>query len=228
MNLEPCDYMVRYGIEPFLGRFQPDQPLGCQRGDRVVVHSHRGVELGTVLCEATAGHAQFLSERRRGLLLRLATPADEDRAGSERLFDEACRVVEELRLPVEIVDIEVLFEPATVIVHALRTGLGTLKPLIRELSRRLDALVEIQDLALGIATEYGDQHQERQCGSAGGHAGGGCGSGNCGGGNCGGGGCGGGGCGSGQCGSTALRKTQPEAAEHFIQLRNRMTQQVVH
>jgi cell fate regulator YaaT (PSP1 superfamily) len=173
------EYLVSYGAEVFISRFAPVSPLHCQRGEQVIVRSHRGLELGTVLCESGPAHAQCLHSTSVGELLRRATPEDEAlepfSALGIRVFDEARRLVRERQLSLDIVDVEVLLEPRTLIVHYLRTGKWNLRPLVEALGRRFEALVELKDLALGIATEYGDHHQERVC-----HSNGGCGSGGCG------------------------------------------------
>ena len=76
-----CEYLVSHGKSGGFGRFVSAVPLVCRRGERVVVMSRRGLELGSVLCPATAGHAQFLGETSVCDLLRRATPDDEAAAG---------------------------------------------------------------------------------------------------------------------------------------------------
>ena len=51
------EYLLSYGTAGDFGRFRPTRPLTCRRGDRAVVRSARGLELGVVLCEAQPGHA---------------------------------------------------------------------------------------------------------------------------------------------------------------------------
>ena len=63
-------YLVNYGQAGYLGRFLAAASYG--RGDRVVVCSERGVELGTILCEAGT-----LGPNGAGEVIRSATDADE-------------------------------------------------------------------------------------------------------------------------------------------------------
>ncbi len=200
------EYLVSYGAEGFLARCACDEALACERGDRVLIRSHRGVEPAEILGDASAEHARFLPDR---MMTRLLRPLDGDVPGDDllhrrdRIFAEAARLAQELELPIEVVDVEVLLEPRTIIVHYLRFESGKLRQLVRRLAERFHALIEMQDLNLGVATEYGDAEHERYCNSDR-KVGGGCGSGSCGNGSCGNGSCGNhgsGGCGSGGCGS---------------------------
>src|SRR5205823_6165726 len=63
-----------------VGRFAAEPGLCCARGDRVVVESRRGMELGAVLCPTTPRHARLLPDPALGRLVRLATAADETEA----------------------------------------------------------------------------------------------------------------------------------------------------
>ena len=118
------EYLLSYGTAGEFGRFRPARPLACRRGDRVVVRSHRGLELGALLCEATPGHAHYLPNTSVGQLVRPAGPDDEraadrqaERAGE--LFDGARRLAAELGLPLEVLDVEVLLDGEQAILHHL-------------------------------------------------------------------------------------------------------------
>src|SRR6516165_9971536 len=115
--MDHLEYLASYGSAGDFGRFRAAHPLACPRGDPVVVRSHRGLELGRILRPATPGHAVFLPNTSTGLLLRRATPEDEQLAGrlGERageLFERARLLASELQLPLEIVDAEVLLDEA--------------------------------------------------------------------------------------------------------------------
>lgn len=218
-----CEYLVQYGREGFLGRFAGRELPPCGRGDRVVVRSHRGLELGTVLCDATPEHARFLPPGPSCELVRPAAPDDEFLAGEHSdfnlgVFAEAQRLVEDLGVPIAVVDVEVLLEPRTLIVHYLRIGLGGVRALVPELSGRFAALVELHDLALGIATEYGDQAKDRRCGS--GSEAQGCDRPDCKHGSC----AEGGGCGSGSCGSAHTRQFGFDTEVYFAELGSKLAQ----
>src|SRR5207247_4874784 len=118
------EYLVSYGHAGEFGRFRPTAPLLCRRGDRVVVQTHRGVELGAVLCEAQPGHAQFLPNTSVGTLLRAAGADDEAAAGQlqrrgEDFFADCRQLATELALPLEVLDAEILLDGRQAILHYL-------------------------------------------------------------------------------------------------------------
>ena len=193
------EYLIGYGLLGDFGRFRTARPLHCERGDAVVVLSVRGLELGHVLCPATPRHAHFLPNTTVGTLLRPATPED-DRAAerlSERgrdVFEEARRRAEELGLPLEIIDAEVLLGEHAVL-HFVRWDECDLRELVSGLSRQFSLHVLLEDLtrpAVPVSAEA-----EHGCGS-----------------------CGSGGCGSGGCESCGS-KTE-DARVHFAELREQM------
>jgi cell fate regulator YaaT (PSP1 superfamily) len=187
--MDVAEYLVNYGRSGDFSRFRPTAPAVYQRGDRVVVRSHQGLELGVVMCPVTAEHARHLSERALGELVRRATPEDEQQAERLRaraglLFEEARRLAAELRLPLEILDVEMLLDGQQAIIHHLRRESCDYRPLVSALSRTFDLLLVMQNLAL--SAEVADE--EAGCGRPDcGHGGGGCTS------------CSSGGCSSGGC-----------------------------
>lgn len=198
------EYLIGYGLLGDFGRFRAARPLNCDRGAAVVVRSARGLELGQVLCVATPRHAHFLPNTTVGTLLRPATPEDERAAErlSERgqeVFEEARRRAQELALPLEIIDAEVLLGEHAVL-HFVRWDECDMRELVSGLSRQFSLHVLLEDLtrpvvSVAVAEEHG-------CGS------------------CGSGGCGSGGCGTGGCDSCG---TRPEdVRSHFAELREKM------
>src|SRR5260370_15164819 len=106
--MEALEFLVGYGPGGDFGRFRAAAPLDCRRGDRVVVRTPRGLEIGAVLREATPRHAGFLPNTTVGQLLRRATPDDEAAAGRMRqrcqeLFERARALAGELALPLEVI-----------------------------------------------------------------------------------------------------------------------------
>src|SRR5262245_14541968 len=97
------EYLVSHGAGGAVGRFAAVGGLACRRGDRVVVESRRGLELGVVLCPTTPRHARLLPDPAVGRLVRRATEADEAEARrlrelSHRLFAEGRRLAAEAGL----------------------------------------------------------------------------------------------------------------------------------
>src|SRR3954467_10252273 len=69
-------YVVRYGQMRFLGEYVGLAGQEHPRGQRVVVRSDRGTEMGEVLCPATDRTAMFLENPAQGEILRLVTAED--------------------------------------------------------------------------------------------------------------------------------------------------------
>src|SRR6185312_9526772 len=107
------------------GRFRAAGPLALRRGERVVVRSPRGVEVAEVLREATPRHAQFLPNTSVGQLLRALTAEDERaeidcRSRGQQLFERGRRLADELQLPLELLDVELLLDGQHALLHHLR------------------------------------------------------------------------------------------------------------
>src|SRR5262249_18051539 len=102
-----AEYLVSYGKSGAFGHFATDVPLTLSRGDAVVVHTPRGVELGTVLCAATASHARLLTSSAAGRLVRKASVADQAAAmilaaRARQVLDASARLTHDLALPLQV------------------------------------------------------------------------------------------------------------------------------
>jgi cell fate regulator YaaT (PSP1 superfamily) len=204
------EYVVSYGTSGGFDRFRAEAPLPCRRGDRVVVESRRGLELGVVLCEATAEHARLLPGG--GRLLRRA--ADDDERAGERLRERARRLCEEcgrlaagLGLPLAVVDVELLLDGRQAVVQHLAPADCDAGALVEVLARGHGLVARLENLALPAAPA--EEEGAGGCGKPG------CGR------TAGGGGCStcgsGGGCSS--CGSGKV-----DMRAYFAHLRERMEQ----
>jgi hypothetical protein len=198
------EYLVAYGALGDFGRFRPSAPLDLLRGDHAVIRTARGVEVGEVMREATARHARILSETAVGDLLRRVNDEDERAVGllRDRAADfcgEATRLASEARLPLLVLDAELLLDGEHAVLHFVRWQECDIRPLVSGLSRRFAVSVLAQDLTREAEAEHG-------CGS------------------CGDGGCGSGGCGEGGCNSCGTVKPE-EVQAYFASLREKMIAQ---
>jgi cell fate regulator YaaT (PSP1 superfamily) len=196
------EYILSYGVAGEFGRFRPVRPIDARRGDRAIVRTHRGLEIAEVLCVARPGHAMFLPNTTLGPMLRLASADDEAVAAKAsaravELFDAARRVAEELSLPVEVLDAEVLLDGEQAVLHHLSWGPFDERELVGRLGGRFDLRVMLHSLQTAAEPE---EH--------------GCGKENCGGGNC-------SNCGSGGCGSCSSHEPS-ELRDYFAGLREQM------
>jgi cell fate regulator YaaT (PSP1 superfamily) len=152
------DYLLSYGTTGDFGRFRTTTSFRVARGDVVVVRSYRGLELGQVLCEATAGHAQFLPNTTLGKLLRVASSDDLERAGqmqlkSQELFEAARRLCTDLGLAVEVLDSEMMLDGKQAIVHYLSQDSFDERELVSRLSGQFDSQVCLHTLSLPVEAE---------------------------------------------------------------------------
>jgi len=195
------EYLLSYGSMGEFGRFRPATPLVCRRGDRAVVRSHRGLELATLLCPATPGHAHFLPNTTVGQLLRRAGADDERLAEAMRqrgaeLIEDGRRLAAEMELPLEVIDGEVLLDGEHAVLHHLPWAEFDERPLVSALSRQYNLHVRLHSLKTAEEPE-------------------GCGRPDCGRGE--------GGCSS--CGSCGTCGTTKKETEYFAGLREKMERQ---
>ncbi len=164
------EFLLSYGTTGEFGRFRPARPMLCRRGDRAVVRSHRGLELGKVLCEATPGHARYLPNTSVGQLLRLATAQDEQalrqmQERGQRLFEDARRLKLEFQLPLELLDVEVLLDGRQAVIHHVRWADCDVRPFVSAISRAYEVQVALHDLGRSeAAEEHEEEAGEHGCG----------------------------------------------------------------
>jgi hypothetical protein len=172
-------YLVNYGQAGYLGRFMA--AAGYCRDDRVVVRSERGMELGTVLCEAGA-----LGPDPAGDVVRAATGADETAAREfvgrlAAVLTDAQSLADELRLPLQFLDGEILLDGREAILQAVHWADCDATPVFAQLSARHGLLVKLADMTAAPkpATKTCDVCGDEKSGCDSCGTGGGCSSGSC-------------------------------------------------
>jgi len=151
MTSDQVEYLVSHGCAGEFARFRAMELF--RRGDRVVVRSQRGLELGEVLCKCTARHTESLRDGFVGELLRRASSEDETIAAGlnergQRLFEDGRRLAGELGLPLEIFDVEITLDGHQVVLYHVRWQECDERPLVSALSRKYETLVALRDLGL--------------------------------------------------------------------------------
>jgi cell fate regulator YaaT (PSP1 superfamily) len=181
--------LVRYGAIPEVARFAYDLEQPPERHERVVVHSHRGPELGTTLESlrqsakaqggSAADHHAEDDEEPVHRVLRRATPEDEAlhaelRRDADEAFAQWQGRVEEWKLELELLDIEWTLDRQKLVLYVLGgRGAETTKLALQAAAAGL-AVVEVQPVnAEGPVPLAGGGGG---CGSGGCGSGGGCGS----------------------------------------------------
>ncbi|MFI5456112.1 MAG: PSP1 C-terminal domain-containing protein [Isosphaerales bacterium] len=198
-------YLIRYGVMSQVGRFTalPECDADIERGQVVVIQSHRGLELGEVLIphdrSATARSGGDAPPARlagegsgpapsvdRPSVLRLAAAGDlarADRARESRSsrFTLCQRVLEEGNWPWELIDVEPLLDGRATVLHYLgpqHLDLASLRARFR-VACDLDVVLEPAGTDLEGDASHERAHQgdgQAGCGSCDCGAGGGCGS----------------------------------------------------
>lgn len=213
--MEVEEYLASFGLSGEFGRFRAATALHLRRGERVVVRGPRGVEIAEILRPATPRHAHFLPNTSVGQLLRRLTPSDEQsesamRVRARQLFERGEQLAAEMRLPLMLLDVEVLLDGEHAVLHQLRGEDADVRPFVSTLSREFAMHITLVDLSRdreGAAEEESDEHAGCGRPDCGRREDGGCST------------CGSGGCGS--CGSA-----QPRDMElYFAQLREQMERQ---
>jgi cell fate regulator YaaT (PSP1 superfamily) len=125
------DVLVRYGMISEVARFAIPADFVRKRGDRVVIRTHRGVELGTLLQDAAVQGVSSLNERDASnpepslqTVLRTATTEDEHTAAHlrnkcEEEFAAWRGRIEDWNLQLELIDLEWTLDKSKLILYVL-------------------------------------------------------------------------------------------------------------
>lgn len=150
-------YLVRYGVPGHVGRFGSLRCLDCRRGDRVLVLTDRGEEVGEVLVAAEDYDA---SDKRApaGEVLRVLSA--EDSTAWETLCEErellrgqVAAKLEVLAPQMVVLDVELTFDRAALIVyHPLQAteSLGPLAVALGEVTTDVASHTRVQFETLGV------------------------------------------------------------------------------
>jgi cell fate regulator YaaT (PSP1 superfamily) len=158
-------FVVRYGQMRHIGEYESVEGRPHSRGERVVVRSDRGTELGEILCPATDRTASFLENPFRGQILRVATP--EDLEVEQHLVDRveqglaACReYVTKRRLQMDLVDVEAIFGGERMVFYYVSEKRVDFRELVKDLARALQTRIEMRQIGVRdeakLLADYGD------------------------------------------------------------------------
>jgi len=147
-------YIVRFGAMRFLGVFTSTREGDrYKRGDRVIVRTERGLEVGEVLMEASERVLAHLNDAPGGQILRLMTADDEREAARIRRQAtqeiEVCeRIVAELGLQMDLVDVEHIFGGERIIVYYLADGRVDFRELVKRLAAEFHTRIEMRQIGV--------------------------------------------------------------------------------
>jgi 3-phenylpropionate/trans-cinnamate dioxygenase ferredoxin subunit len=172
-------YLVRYGALGWVGRFGSVDRIECSHGDRVIVNTSRGTEIGEILAgpadgsddQNDAGNHQPVGEVQRRLTAEDDQQHDRSRRnGLADLFEQCQKLLSDREIAVEVIDCERLFDDETIVLYFLGEETTEMQPIAEELGKRWQAKVLFNPVIEPVAAAGG---------------GGGCGREGCGGGGCG-------------------------------------------
>ncbi len=167
-------YVVRFGAMRFLGLFSGPENSQFARGDKVIVCTDRGLEVGQVLREADETIQQQLASAPHGQILRIMTPEDANelrriQAHEEKEMEICQRYVDQLGLHMKLVDVEHLFGGERVIVYYLADGRVDFRELVRLLAAEFKTRIEMRQIGVRdeakLLADYGDCGQPICCNS---------------------------------------------------------------
>jgi cell fate regulator YaaT (PSP1 superfamily) len=161
----PQNFVVRYGQMRFLGEFATLDGQLPMRGERVVVKTDRGTELGEVLCAATRRTADLLENPASGELTRLADAADLE--AETRLLErsergrEVCReLIAKRRLQMVLVDVEAILGGERMVFYYLSEKRVDFRELVKDLARAFQTRIEMRQIGVRdeakLLADYGD------------------------------------------------------------------------
>jgi len=146
----PPTLIVRYGAMGLIGRFTYTLDR-WRRGQRVVIKSDRGMEIGTIVCrgsESADGGSKL-----RGEVLRLVTHTDE--IEERHLAEDAERELQfckariaERKLPMKLVEAEHLFGGDRIIFYFLSESRVDFRALVRDLAREFQTRIEMRQIGV--------------------------------------------------------------------------------
>ena len=161
-------YLVRYGVMRHLGEFQPQFEEELRRGERVVLETERGTEVGEVLCAASERTRQFLPDPPRGRILRRLRQEDLEKLDrlreiQRREFDIGVQMIRQRRLQMELVDVEHLLGDERIVFYFVvppPEKRVDFRELVRDLARQLHTRIEMRQIGVRdeakLLADYGD------------------------------------------------------------------------
>lgn len=158
---EQDQFVVSHGKNGVIGVFTLTEPMTIARGDRVIVQSARGVEIGAVLGPASIRQARLFGATSTGLLLRSVSPADDARIldlkeREQDFFELARAVAMHDGIEIDILDVDLLFDGMQAIVQFVGDS-DKIEAFAQRLEEELHITIRMENLAMPAP------HDEHRC-----------------------------------------------------------------
>jgi cell fate regulator YaaT (PSP1 superfamily) len=158
-------YVVRHGVMRNLGVFSTKGNDTFTRGQQVIARTHRGLEAGEVLCEATEEAVRYLTDPKQGQILRRTS--DDDVRDLRKMFEQerreyaACQQrITELNLDMQLADVEHLYGGERVVIYYLAEGRVDFRDLVKVLAKEFQTRIEMRQIGVRdeakLLADYGD------------------------------------------------------------------------
>lgn len=158
-------YIVRHGVMRNLSVFSTRGGDRYARGDQVIARTHRGMEAGEVLCEASEHALARLQDPKHGQILR--SMSNDDGRDLRKLFEQQRREyetcaqrIEELKLSMRLVDVEHLYGGERIVVYYLADGRVDFRELVKLLAKEFQTRIEMRQIGVRdeakLLADYGD------------------------------------------------------------------------
>lgn len=158
-------YVVRYGQMRMLGAYSAPTGQNCLRGQRVIIRSERGTELGEVLCPATETTRNLLENPGTGEIVRLAGADDLEAEANlvetrQSAFASCKEFIAKRRLQMDLVDVEVILGRERMVFYYLSEKRVDFRELVKDLARALHTRIEMRQIGVRdeakLLADYGD------------------------------------------------------------------------
>jgi cell fate regulator YaaT (PSP1 superfamily) len=149
----------------FLGEFFAPPGQSFRRGDRVLLRSDRGQEVGDVLCPSNPQVLSAVPEPTRGDILRSLTPEDQARVTEiqsiqKQEFEKGHELVLAHRLAMQIVDVEHIFGGERILFYFLAEKRVDFRELVKSMAREFRTRIELRQIGVRdeakLLADYGD------------------------------------------------------------------------
>ena len=158
-------FVVRYGSMRTLGVMSTRGGERFERDMRVIVRTNRGLEVGDVLCEATDQAIAHLHDPPSGQILREMTAEDINellhlQSQEPHEFESCERMVKQIGLPMQLVDIEHLFGGERIVIYYLAEERVDFRDLVKLLASEFQTRIELRQIGVRdeakLLADYGD------------------------------------------------------------------------
>jgi cell fate regulator YaaT (PSP1 superfamily) len=167
-------YVLRYGSTRAVGLFSARGQDRFARGMKVIARTPRGLESAEVLAEATDEQARLLEKSPGGLIMREMSAEDHNELShihqrEPAAFDTCVKHVQNLKLPMELVDIERLFGGERLVVYYISEERVDFRDLVKALASEFQTRIEMRQIGIRdeakLLADYGDCGQPVCCGT---------------------------------------------------------------